>query len=77
MDMLSNVTWLHSKTVRNPKVLSPIFADPWSRKMRSPNSSARSPLTRDLSGLGFNELQNGECLHHVLKKVINFPGLSK
>ena len=33
-----------SKTIRNPKVLSPIFADPWSRKMRSPNSSARSPL---------------------------------
>ena len=40
-----------SKTIRNPKVLSPIFADPWSRKMRSPNSSARSPLTRNLSGL--------------------------
>ena len=48
-----------SKTVRNPKVLSPIFADPWSRKLRSPNSSARSPPTRDLSGLGFMELQSG------------------
>ena len=36
-----------SKTMRNPKALSPIFADPWSRKMRSPNSSARSPLTRE------------------------------
>ena len=48
-----------SKTIRNPKVLSLIFADQWSRKMRSPNSSARSPLPRDLSGLGFIELQNG------------------
>ena len=27
--------------------------------MRSPNSSALSPLTRDLSGLGFVQLQNG------------------
>ena len=39
-------------TIRNPKVLSPVFADPWSKKMRSPNCSAQSPLTRDLSGLG-------------------------
>ena len=46
-----------SKTITNPKVLSLIFADPWSRKTRSPNSSARSPLTRDLSGLGFTEFQ--------------------
>ena len=29
------------------------------KKIRSPNSSARNPLTRDLSGLGFVELQNG------------------
>ena len=28
-----------SKTIRNPKVLSPTFADPCSRRMRSPNSS--------------------------------------
>ena len=48
-----------SNTIRNPKVLSPSFVDPWSRKIRSPNSSARNPLTRDLSGLGFVELQNG------------------
>ena len=58
MDTLSNVMWLHPEQKRNPKVLSPIFADPRSRKMRYPNSSARSPLTRDLSGLGFIELQN-------------------
>ena len=25
------------KTIRNPKVLSPIFANPWTRKMRFPN----------------------------------------
>ena len=53
MDMLVKCDVAPSKTIRNPKVLSPIFADPWSRKMRSPNSSARSPLTRDLSGLRF------------------------
>ena len=58
MDRLLNVTWLHQKQSEIQK-LSPIFADPWSRKMKSPNSSARSPLTRDLSGLGFTELQNG------------------
>ena len=51
-----------SQIIRNPKVLSPIFADPCSEKMRSPNSSARRPLTRDLSGLGFTELQNGHVL---------------
>ena len=39
--------------------MSAIFVDPWSKKIRSPNSSARNPLTRDLSGLGFVELQNG------------------
>ena len=48
-----------SNTIRNPKVLSPIVADPWSRKMRSPNHSVCTPLTRDLSGLGFVKLQNG------------------
>ena len=48
-----------TKTIRNPKVLSPIFADPWSKKIRSQNYSARNPVTRDLSGLGFVELQNG------------------
>ena len=53
-----------TKTIRNPEVLSPIFADPWSTKMRSPNSSARGPLARDLSGLAFIELQNG----HVFTK---------
>ena len=30
------------------------------KKIRSPNYSARSPLTRDLSGVGCVELQNGE-----------------
>ena len=43
-----------SSTIKNPRVLSSIFADPWSRKMRSLKSSARSPLTWDLSGLGFD-----------------------
>ena len=48
-----------SRIIRNPKVLSPIFVDPWSKKLRYPNSSARNPLTRDLSGLGFVEMQSG------------------
>ena len=48
-----------SKTIRNPKVSSPILADPWSKKMRSPNYSAHGPRTRDLSGLGLVQLQNG------------------
>ena len=42
MDRLSTP----SKTIRSPKVLSPIFADP--------NYSARSRLTRDLSGRGMS-----------------------
>ena len=59
MDLLSNVNAAPSKTIINPMVLSPIFVEPWSKKIRSSNSSARNPLTRDLSGLGFVELQNG------------------
>ena len=55
MDMLSKCDVAPSKTIINPKVLSPIFVDPWSKKMSSPNSSALNPLTRDLSGLGFVE----------------------
>ena len=38
--------------------------------MRSPNVSARSPLTRDLSGLSFIELQI-DIFHHVVVEVIN------
>ena len=59
MDILFNVMWIHPKQSEIQSFLSPIFVDPWSKKMRYPNSSARSPLTRDLSGLGFVELQNG------------------
>ena len=73
MDMLSNVMWLHPKIIRNPKVVSPIFADLWSKKMRSPNFSARGPLTRDLSGLGFVELLERACLHHVLVEIMHLP----
>ena len=51
-----------SKIIRNSKVLSPMFVDPWSKKTRSPTSSACNPLTRDRSGLGFVELQNGHVL---------------
>ena len=51
-----------SNTIKNSKVLSSIFSDPWSRKMSSPNFSARSPVTRDLSSLGFIELQTGHVL---------------
>ena len=46
-----------SKTIRNPKVFPLMFVDPWSKKMKSPISSARSPLTRQ--HLGFTKLQNG------------------
>ena len=60
-----------SKIIRNPNVLAPIFVDPWSNMIRSPNSSAPSPLTRVLSSLGFVELQNGNVFHNMLVKVIN------
>ena len=58
-----------SKTRRHPKVLSPIFVEPWSKKIRSSNSSARNPLTRDLSSLGFVNAE-WACLHHMLTEVI-------
>ena len=77
MDMLSNVMWLHPKLSKIQRLgvqALPIHA--WSRKMRSPNSSAWSPLTRGLSGLRFIELQNGHvCLHHVLMEVKQNPGI--
>ena len=40
-------------------------------RFRDPSSSALNPLTRDLSGLGFVELQNGHVSYHMLVKVIN------
>ena len=46
-----------SKTFKNPTVWCPIFVERWSKKMRFPNSSDLSPLTRDLSGLGLVELR--------------------
>ena len=58
MDMLFKCDVAPS-TKRNPKIFSPILVDPWSKKIRFPNSSAHNPLTRDLSGLGSVELQNG------------------
>ena len=51
-----------SKTISNPKAWSPMFVEPSSKKIRSPNSSAHNPLTRDLFGLGFVEMQNGQVL---------------
>ena len=59
MDTLSNVMSRHLRQSEIEKFLSPIFADPWSKKLRSPHSSVLNPLTRDLSGLAFVELQNG------------------
>ena len=41
--------------------------------MRSPHSSAFSPLTRVLSGLGFVQLQKWTSLYHMLVKVTNLP----
>ena len=72
-DMLLKCYVAPSKIIRNPKVLSPIWVDPWSKKIRSPNSSALNPLTRDLSGPGFVELQNGQGFHHMLVKIMNLP----
>ena len=60
-----------SNTIRKTKGFDlQLFAEPLSKKMRSPTSSAFTPLTRDLSGLGFVELQDGHVLHHMLVKVI-------
>ena len=39
--------------------LLPIFADPWSKKIISPNFFARSRLTLDLSVFSCTKLQNG------------------
>ena len=45
IDMLSKSDAAPSKTIINPEALSPIIVDPWSRKVRSPNSSALSAHT--------------------------------
>ena len=60
-----------SKIIRIPTVMSPIVVDPWSKKIRSPNSPVRNPLTRDLSGLGLRQIAEWACLHHMLVKTIN------
>ena len=85
MDKLSNVTWLHPKQLRIQRFLSSIFGDSWSRKMRSLNSSARSPLTRDLSGLGFTEFSRNIqvsrpllelCGRHVVMLQMKVPQIA-
>ena len=58
-DMLSNVMLLHPTQLEIQRFCLQFWVDPWCRKIRSPNSSVRNPLTRDLSGLSFVELQNG------------------
>ena len=59
-----------SSTIRNPKVWSPIFIDPWSKKLRSPNSSALS--THAWSVWSRHRWFAGwTCLYHMLVKVIN------
>ena len=63
-----------SNTIKNPKGFSSIFADPWSRKMRSPNSSARSPLSRDFESLGFIALQNGHVFTTCWQGSYILPG---
>ena len=59
-----------SLTMRHSKILNPVFVDPWSKKIRSPCSLARNLLTRDLSVLGFVELQIGHVFHYMLIDVI-------
>ena len=48
----------HGQAKNGTVAISLLFARYSPKKMRSPNYSGRSPLTRDLSGLGFVELQN-------------------
>ena len=66
----NSLTWTccHHPTIRNPKVWSPIFANPWSEKMRSPNYSVPSPLTGDLPGLVLLNCRMG-CIHHLPSNV--------
>ena len=59
MDMLSNVMWLHPKISEVERFCLQFLPIHGPKKMRSPNYTAKSPLTRELSGLGLIELQNG------------------
>ena len=59
MDRLSIVMCFQSKQSKISKFLSPGHCRSMDQQMGSLNYSALSPLTRDLSGLGFTELQNG------------------
>ena len=77
MDMLSKVMWLYPKQSEIRRLYVQFLADPCSRKMRSSNFCARSPLTRDLSGLGFTELQNGHGFTTCWKRSSKIPGFSK
>ena len=63
--MVSTVMLLHPKNQRS-LVLLPIFADPWSRKMRPPNSSAWSLLTRS-SGKGHDFSGNVQVSRPLLE----------
>ena len=72
LDMLSNVMPLHPRQSGIQRCLSSIFVDPWSAKTRSPNSSARDPLTRDLSSLDFVELQNRMSSPHAARNHKSF-----
>ena len=65
-----------SKTIRNPKVLSPIFADPWSRKMRL-QILLPGVRSREIFLVSVYCIAEWACLHHVLAEVIKFPGMSK
>ena len=62
MDMLSSVMWHHPKQSEILTFCLQFMPIHDTKRMRSPSASARSPLTRDLSGLGFVELQNGHVL---------------
>ena len=73
MDVVSSVIWLYPDPTETKEVLSPIFADPCSKKMTSADSSTRSPLTRDLDCLGSIKLQNG----HVFTTCWQRPYFSR
>ena len=76
-DELSNVIVAPSKIIKNPMILCPILVDPGSKKIRSPNYSARYPLTGHLSGLGFAELQNGHLFNAGRDRKSSLEGPNK
>ena len=60
MDMLLNVKQHHPKQSEIQRFDLKFVSNHDPRRSKIPNYCAFNPLTRDLSGLGFVELQNGQ-----------------